>query len=184
MLRAAKGSELLPRMNAASEAAAFRSRLRRYVASRVAPGDVDDVLQDAFVRLAAYEGEVRHPSGLAYRATQSAIVDHHRRNRPAPEVEAPFEPESKEARELVASWMKPLAHSLPEEEREAVMRVDFDGLTHAVAAAQLGIARSTLTSRVARGRARIKERLLRCCNVELDARGGVMDVHARGCTKC
>jgi RNA polymerase sigma-70 factor (ECF subfamily) len=48
---------------------------------------------------------------------------------------------------------------------------EIDGLTMRAAADALGLSVSGAKSRVQRGRALLRARLLRCCAVEVDARG-------------
>ena len=57
--------------------------------------------------------------------------------------------------------------------REAVTRVDLDGLTHRQAAAELGITVSGVKSLVQRGRRQLRELITRCCAVHLDTSGAV-----------
>ncbi len=174
-------------------AVALRDRLRAFVAGRVPAGDVDDVLQDIYLRLASVEAEVESVSGFAHRVARSAIVDHHRaraRRREVGVEEVPGEPlvgleETLDgAAAQVASWLGPLVDALPEPYRATLRATELEGQTHEEVAAGAGIARSTVTSRVKEGRARLRKALTRCCRIELDARGGVVAWSSRAAGGC
>ena len=66
---------------ARTELSSFESRLRAFVARRVREGEVDDVVQDVFLRLTrgvgALEDEQRFEAWV-YRVARSAIVDQYR----------------------------------------------------------------------------------------------------------
>ena len=73
-----------------------------------------------------------------------------------------------------------MIRTLPARYAEALLLTDIDGLTQAAAAERLGLSLSGMKSRVQRGRRLLKQTLLRCCAVELDRRGGVVDSYPRG----
>lgn len=163
----------------------FTEGLRRFVAARVPPADVDDVLQQAHLKLLERPAEVRHLSGYVHRVVRSVIVDYHRR-RPTPTAPLPVlasegedEGEEDEVAQEVASWLSLFVATLPSPHRETLELTELQGLTHAEAAARLGVPRSTVTSRVVKGRAIVRERLERCCHIELDARRRVVGYEAR-----
>ena len=68
----------------------WRADLRRYIARRVGePADVDDLLQEVFLRLTAHATELRHPERTAawlYRVAERVIADHYRARRPTEEI--------------------------------------------------------------------------------------------------
>lgn len=172
----------------------LRRELRGFVAGRVSAAEVDDVVQEALVRIHRGIPEVRDRERLApwiYRVTRNAIVDHHRRARPAsqldrePEAVAPGNDDAVPAR-LLAPCLRGFVAMLPPVYRQAITMVELEGLSQVEAAARLVIPVSTMKARIQRGRARLRELVERCCAIELDARGGVIDVIPRGggCARC
>src|SRR5205085_2318136 len=66
----------------------LRADLRRFVAARAPACDVDDIVQEALVRIHRGVGAVRDQErigGWVYRVARSAIIDHLRRARPSEE---------------------------------------------------------------------------------------------------
>ncbi len=66
-----------------------------------------------------------------------------------------------------------MVESLPAIYRDALRLTEFEGITQTQAAARLGISVSGMKTRVQRARGQVKDRLLDCCHVDLDSRGGV-----------
>ena len=171
----------------------FETRLRRYVRRRLDPASVDDAVGDILLRLARNQDaltEARNPLAWAMRVAANVVSDHHRRRaterRALSSVEAerdfvtaPHETGDETAASEIARCLIPFIHELPERYREALLLIEIEGLTQAEAAARAGISVSGMKSRVQRGRVKLKDALLRCCAVELDSRGGVLDYRRR-----
>lgn len=75
---------------------------------------------------------------------------------------------------------------LPATYRQAILVTEFEGVTQATAAGQLGLSVSGMKTRVQRARRQLKQSLLDCCHVNLDARGGVNSfyLHDPTCAPC
>lgn len=184
-----------------SEELEYVERVRAFIARRVPAGDVDDVVQDVHLRILKSGADVRHLSGFVHRVVRCAITDHHRRRAAAPVVaphehdasalpepiDSPVDPgelESDGAAREVSSWLRPFLRTLEPPLQEVVELTEFEGLTHGEAAARLGIPRSTVTSRLARARRTVRERIERCCRIELDARRRVVGWEPRPLDEC
>ena len=93
--------------------------------------------------------------------------------------------EDNRAQSELARCLVPLLNELPEPYRQVLRLTEFEGATQREAASQLGLSLSGAKSRVQRARKMLREVLLKCCRVELDRRGGVVDYEARdGCDGC
>jgi len=75
----------------------------------------------------------------------------------------------------LAPCIRALVSRLPAADREALELTDLGDLTQAELAGRLGISASGARSRVQRARARLKDAVLACCEVYLDAAGAVAD---------
>ncbi len=175
---------------------AFEARLRAYVRRRVEPAAVHDVVGDILLRLVQHRAALeaaRNPLAWVLRLAGNAVADHHRRRAAerralsraqaeAPEAitAGPLEAEDGAASEEISHCIRPLIEGLPLRYREALLLTEIGGLTQAEAAGRLGLSHSGMKSRVQRGRARLKQALLRCCEIERDRRGGVLDYRRRG----
>jgi RNA polymerase sigma-70 factor (ECF subfamily) len=169
----------------------LEQHLRPYLARRVASAaDVDDLLQDVFVRLhrglASLDEDERF-GGWVYRIARNAVIDRARKNarQPTREWREDLEPDvvldaavddlQSDLGECVALFVS----RLPSPYREAVTLTELEGLTQKQAADMLGISLSGLKSRVRRGRNKIRHMFDECCQISVDGRGRVVACEPR-----
>lgn len=183
----------------ASERGAWRqleAKLRPFVARRVrSPIDVDDVLQDIFLRMQRGLSGLREDERFGpwvYRVAHSAIVEHHQRSARHPLSDSPAcearqelaldaDPaqDEREAECDLARQVAPFVAMLPSPYREALTLTELQGLSHKQAAEMLGVSLTAMKSRVARGRTQLRRALEDCCHIALDARGRVLSCEPR-----
>ncbi|NIA67373.1 sigma-70 family RNA polymerase sigma factor [Pelagibius litoralis] len=171
----------------------FEARLRGYVRRRVDPSSVDDVVGGILLRLVQSQealAKARSPIAWALRVAGNAISDHYRRRAtegkflsqaaaPGIQEQSTGDAERPAATGELARCIAPLIRSLPEPYAGALLLTDIEGLTQAEAAERLNLSISGVKSRVQRGRRKLKDALLRCCVIETDRRGGVIDYRRR-----
>ncbi len=174
---------------------AYRDARFRFILQRVRDdAAAEDIVQEVLVKAYTRQGTLKEPSKLRpwlYQITRNAIIDYFRSQRPS--VAVPVELIRKDTREAdnriqreLARCLVPLLDELPKPYRQALRLAEFEGITQREVASRLGLSLSGAKSRVQRGRKMLREVLLKCCRVELDRRGGVVDYEAReecdGCT--
>jgi len=179
--------------------AELHTNIRGFVARRVRPENVDDIVQQVFLRVHQALPTLREAEKLhawIYQTTRRAIADHYRA--PATRREVPSgaavevvpedhslaasdEQDASALREL-ATCLQPLIATLTDADREALRLVEFDGVTQVDAARRLGLSVSGMKSRVQRARQHLKSALDGCCRIALDRRGGVREIEPRGVT--
>lgn len=167
---------------------ALADQLRPFIARRVpTPSDTDDVLQEVLVRVHRGLPQLREEDRLApwvYRIARNTIVDHVRAQ-PRHVVAAPgvgdaagagpeiAGDEDAATRDLTRALALFIA-ALPSPYREAITLTEIEGRTQREAAQMAGVSLSGMKSRVQRGRAKLRAMLEACCEIALDARGGVL----------
>jgi RNA polymerase sigma-70 factor (ECF subfamily) len=173
----------------------LEAKLRPFVARRVrAAHDVDDVLQDVFVKMQRGLAELRDEERFGpwvYRVARSAIVDHQRvaARHPLPAspsddvvaqpiVHGDYDEERAAERQLAGAVAAFIAR-LRSPYREALTLTELEGLTQKEAAEMLGLSLSGMKSRVQRGRLELKRALEACCEILLDVRGRVVACEPR-----
>jgi RNA polymerase sigma-70 factor (ECF subfamily) len=178
----------------------LHTNLRAFIARRVPPEDVDDLLQEVFVRIhrgLATLAQRERVQAWVYQITRNTIADYYRvQARPVGVgseaalieqiAEEPDDGEEHTAavRGELATCLEPLVRQLPNTYREAVLLADFRGEAQRAVAERLGLSVSGVKSRVQRGRARLRNLLQACCELEIDHRGSVVDCQARGAACC
>ena len=170
----------------------FADGLRGFITTRVSnPADVEDILQDVFVKVQRGASQLRDTDRLTtwiFRIAHNAIIDHYRsapRRREIPVEE--FERVEWRAavddaiddqtivRSEIAACMRPLIAQLPDNYRGALEMVELGGMSQTEAARQLGLSASGMKSRVQRARSQVLEGLNAWCSIAVDARGGPME---------
>lgn len=174
----------------------FRAALRRYLARRLDdPQDVDDVLQDVFLRVTRHAdalADAREPLAWLHTVAKTALIDHNRRRLKHANVTAQgsFEDVPDTTRGTapskdIARCLLPLVAGLPDAYRDAILFVDMGGGRQIELSAARGIEPSTAKSRVQRGRKKLKSAILACCQIERDALQRVTDLDPGACdTTC
>lgn len=154
-----------------------KTRLRGYIAKRVRESDaVDDILQDVFLKAHINLHTVKSHGSVAawlFRIAANAIADHYRSQKPwdeLPDELAALEPERDYVAEL-ASCLQPLIADLPETYQSALVLSELEGLPQKEVADRLGISLSGAKSRIQRGREKLRQRLLDCCDIETGQSG-------------
>lgn len=173
---------------------AFRTRLRRYVGKRVPAEDVDDVVGDVLVKLVrsreAFEA-VSNLSAWILRVAANTVADYyrHRSMEQAKRSSLDYEyllsmekegESSDTSTRAISGCLTPFIQNLPAAYAETLILTDIGGMKQSEAARQLNVSLSAVKSRVQRGRAKLKQALLRCCELELDRRGRVINYRPRG----
>lgn len=168
---------------------AFRRSLTAFVRRRVStPEDVEDIVQESLLRLHRRGTEVP-PEKIGpwlHRVVANAVIDYYRaRAARGLSVDLPEDLAASEAEEPsldadIAACLAPLLAQLPPKYGEAVRLADFDRLPQQEVAARLGIGVSGAKSRIQRGRLLLRGMLERCCRLEFDCRGNVLDARRVG----
>lgn len=165
---------------------AIAEKMRPFVASRVPPGDVDDVLQEVLVKVhtRAEAPSEDEPFGRwLHRVTSNVIVDHHRRRgrRERRHEQLGLEPRpddtaaDRDAQATFSQFVAAFVSMLPSPYREALVATELEGLTVREAAAREGVSEAAMKSRALRGRRMLRELFEACCEIALDARGRIVD---------
>ena len=167
--------------------AEYRAALHRFILSRIndpilAEDIVQEVLAKAYYRLDTLKDQGKILPWL-YQITRNAIVDDYRQRRPTEALnEALLVQEmnfGEEGEKELAQCLLPLVNQLPPPYRQAVMWSEIEGLTQKEIARKQGITLSGAKSQVQRGRKMLKELVLKCCSVELDRRGSVINYQSK-----
>jgi RNA polymerase sigma-70 factor (ECF subfamily) len=168
------------------------AKLRPFVARRVDPVEVDDVVQDVLLRLHRGLGGLNDEQrffGWMYTIARNAIAEHRRHRAPtpighAPDLAADDADDDHVAATALSACLSSFVARLPTPYREAITLVELEGMTINDAAVAMHISVSGMKSRVQRGRAQLREMLEDCCAIAVDARGKVTEVVPRPRSFC
>jgi len=168
--------------------ASFRGKLRTFIVARTRDDALaDDIVQEAFIKLADYcarGGSCTYRRSLLFKVAANLVADHFRaqtaRAEPLrPEHEEVAQPEQEDSDTEWLECFGSLIERLPQPYREAVQLADIGQMRHQDIATRAGVSVSGVNMRVQRGRAMLRELLLQMCEVERDRRGGITQCQPR-----
>jgi RNA polymerase sigma-70 factor, ECF subfamily len=173
-----------------------RNRIKGFIAKRINnEEDVEDVLQNVFFKIHQYISKLKDPEKLypwVFQLTRNVIIDFYRERKvqvdPVDEIlnEIAAEPGENDIEEEVLGWLEPMIGELPEKYRDALLLTELKGLTQKELSEKLDISLSGAKSRVQRGRVKLKETLLECCDLEFNRAGQIVEYKQRAeiCKAC
>lgn len=172
-------------------------QVRIIVRRRVDAAWVDDVTGGVLLRLVENTNALQaadNPAAYVQRVTQNAVTDFYRRRdvenrvlaetaleaeRTSPALD-PGEPElDRSSEEAISRCLHPFIEDLPSTYRDALTLTEIKRLSPKQAAGKLGLSGSGMKSRLQRGRALLKRAVIRCCRIETDPRGRIIDHQPR-----
>jgi RNA polymerase sigma-70 factor (ECF subfamily) len=168
----------------------FHSVLGNYIAKRVNnKDDVKDLLQEVFIKISGNMPSVNEKDNIKswlFTVTKNTIIDYYRKNSrkniftsvenvSSDSIDEKEFDRTKELENCIARFIQ----QLPEEYRDIIIDSEIKGIKQKDLAEKYNLAYPSVRSRVQRGRARLKEMFLDCCQIELDRRGNILQATPR-----
>jgi RNA polymerase sigma-70 factor (ECF subfamily) len=170
----------------------FSQRLRQFILSRIPDNDeAEDILHEVFLKIHDKIESLKNNEKIEswiYQVTRNTIIDHYRKkkeeHREHDRADIPDQPDELTAEEQLALGMHVFVDQLPEPYREAIVKVEYEGVSQKELAREVGISLSGAKSRVQRARAMLRDLLMKCCHFEFDQYGTIIDYHPISCSCC
>ncbi|MDF1548134.1 MAG: RNA polymerase sigma factor SigZ [Bacteroidales bacterium] len=176
----------------------IHTELKTFIAKKVRESDdVEDIVHDTFVKMKLNIDKLKDPSKInawVYQIARNNINDYYRAkskyaNHGTSEIteDKLIEEEEDEMKILLrtrqfSDYAASVINQLPEKYREAVFLADMEGMNQNELAQKLNLSISGAKSRVQRGRQKVKELVLLCCDVNTDVYGNIVDYAPRETT--
>jgi RNA polymerase sigma-70 factor (ECF subfamily) len=169
----------------------LRADVRRFIARRIEPSTVEDLVQEVFLKVHESASELRDVESVGpwlFRIARNVVIDHLRKRRAHTALEEHDEPASLEPEinfnEEMAAWFRPMMDLLPEEYRLAIELTEIQGLTQRELAERCGLSLSGARSRVQRAKQLLEGVVRACCDFEVDAHGNFVSCRPRNGGSC
>jgi len=155
------------------------------------PADVEDILQEVFIRIHRGIDSIQQRERLpawVFQITRNVVFDHYRSGAVQPntapeDLDVPATGtdvgEDLSGLQELSTCLEPMIASLPDTYRDAIRFTDLNGLTQIEAARHAGLSVSGMKSRVQRARRQLRGMLEECCRIDIDRRGGIVDYSVR-----
>lgn len=166
----------------------FSRPVKEFIRNQTHNSDItDDLLQEVFIKIHQHLSQLQDEERLAgwvFQIARNTVLNYFRdkKNHLAKEndeylnnLEETYFNEN-ELNTMVANWLESFRKELDPKYQEALRLVDIEGLTQVQLAQKLGISVSGAKSRVQRGREQLKQKLMDCCPVKVDAYGNIVEV--------
>ena len=144
-----------------------------------------DLLHDIFLKIHSGIDSLKLSEKLmpwVQQITRNAIADHYRsatKKVYVPELPDVPSDEQSYLNDKIINCLMPMVDELDAKYKEAILLSELKGIKQKEIAAQLGISFSGVKSRVQRGRKKLKQLILQCCEIEADIYGNILDYSAR-----
>lgn len=153
--------------------------IQRYLTHRSAdPPVAEDLLQEVFFK-AMRQGDafctLENPRAWLFQVARNALADHFRLARdyvPLPD-DLIEEVRAVEPVDALAGCMERVLTELPEADGDVIRQCDLQGMTLQRYAEAHGLTLPAVKSRIQRARQRMRERMVRLCQVQFDETGNV-----------
>ncbi len=176
----------------------IHSKLVGYISKNVKnKEDVNDIIQDTFIKVRNNIDSLKNPikaDKWIFQIARNTMNDYFRNQKKDLEyqndnTELSYEPNVFEDEEInvkiktqkMSEYADFIIKGLPEKYKQAVLMADIEGMTMKEVAENLNLSVSGAKSRVQRGRKLIKELILKCCEIQTDVYGNIVDYEPHSC---
>jgi RNA polymerase sigma-70 factor (ECF subfamily) len=168
----------------------FHQELKNFILKKVKDENIaNDILQDVFIKIIDNSDKIEKATSVqnyVYAIARNTTNDHFRSIAKKTEIEneiLPFsEEESQSLNATIANCcIKPFIKQLPDKYQVALTKTEFESVSQKELAEQLNISYSGAKSRVQRGKEKLKELILDCCNFPSDRYGNLQPAETKNC---
>ena len=155
----------------------YKSSLLGYIQKRVNNNDdAKDILQEVLLKCYQFcsKGKtVLHLKSWLYKITQNTIIDFYKKaNKNMPfDIDPIYEENEQSLIGEASEYVKALLKLLPEEYAIPLFMYDLEEFDQKTISEKLNLTLPNTKARIQRGRVKLKERFLECCNVAFDDKG-------------
>lgn len=169
----------------------FSAKLKGFILKKVKnESAADDILQDVFLKIIDHKDKIAQAKNMQqylFGIARNATMDYFRKADKTQDIKeeiAPFtEEETASLNATIAEGcMLPFIQQLPEKYRYAVTKSELEHQSQKELAEELNISYSGAKSRVQRGKEKLKELILTCCNFQSDQYGNLQLPEGENCS--
>jgi RNA polymerase sigma-70 factor, ECF subfamily len=153
-----------------------------------------DIMQDVYIKVMQHIDKVERAENVKsylFKIADNAVTDHYRKkvNQAYDNVSEDVVGEEEmfvkgSSLQLADCCLRPMMDSLPAIYRDALIMTELEGMKLKDYAEKAGISLSNAKVRVQRGKEKLKEIILQCCNYEFDRYGNIIDCQKNNQSGC
>lgn len=173
----------------------FNEKLLNYIQSKVANShDAEDILQNVFIKVFRGIEQLENQSAIKpwiYRITKNTIIDFYKKKKDvsvAPETLYVMEDEYDDIDNMnddISKCITNMIFVLPDKYQNVYDMYEKNEMKHQEIADALDISVAASKVRLKRAKDMFREKLLECCDFEVDKYGNIIDYQSKGsCKDC
>lgn len=166
------------------------AELKQFILRKVKDESIaNDIHQDVFLKIMENQDKISQARSIQeylYSIARNTTIDHFRRANKKNDLEKVNDyltgEENISLNSMIAECcIKPFINLLPEKYKQALIKTEFENISQKDLAKHLDISYSGAKSRVQRGKEKLKELILTCCNFSIDKYGNLRPVEKQNC---
>ncbi|PCI31187.1 MAG: RNA polymerase sigma factor SigZ [Flavobacteriaceae bacterium] len=168
----------------------FHKELKNFILKKVKDKNIaNDILQDVFLKIINNADKIAQAKSVQqyiYGIARNTTIDHFRKSDKKNNIENEYalisEAETQSLNATIANCcIKPFIKQLPAIYQIALTKTEFENTSQKELAKELNISYSGAKSRVQRGKEKLKELILACCNFSSDNYGNLQPAESKNC---
>lgn len=172
----------------------FRNELLNFIKAKVDDEyEAEDILQEVFIKIYRNIEQLDDQAKLKpwlYKITNNTIIDYYRKRKDSAfqieEVEGVLGnvEENANMNDEMLTCLKLFLYELPDKYKEPLEMYEFKGMKHREISEKLNITMSGSKTRIQRAREKLREVLIKCCEIEFDTYGNIVEYKQNESYQC
>ncbi len=166
----------------------YDTKIKRYIMRKISDKyEAEDILQEIGFRVIKSEGrnsDVKNVEVWLYCVARNTIIDYYRRKDRFTYMgdvdflsrKDSYMPGPENYNSEVAACLLELTEYLPTTYKDAIIESDYNGVKQKLLGGKWGLSYSGAKNRVQRARKKLKETMLKCCEVKSDKQGNIIEL--------
>ena len=166
----------------------FKDELLGFIILKVKDKEIaQDILQEVFIKIHLKLSSISEKDKLSswiYQIARNTIIDYYRKNKKTEivdELRIDIDENEQFHNKELLNCLKPFIENLPDKYQDSLLKTTYGALSQKEYAQQLNINYSAAKSRIQRARKYLKEAFVKCCAIESDKYGNILEVNKKNC---
>ena len=166
----------------------YKSGLKYYILKKIKNEDIANDLSHEVV-MKVYNSccsgnEIKNIRSWMFQIAHNTVIDYLKKeNKYTDEVTDIIDPDEINPYREVEELMKPLIKLLPDKYATPLQLADIQGLNQTEVAKKMNLSLTATKSRIQRARILLKEKIIECCNLEMNAKGNPISIEIKSSCK-
>lgn len=162
----------------------YKNGLKYYILKKVKDKEIaNDLLHEVLMKIynsCCSNHEIKNVRSWMFQIGHNTTIDYLKKeNKFTNEVPEIFENEESNSYKEATELMKPLIKLLPEKYAVPLQLSDIEEIKQAEVSKIINLSLTATKSRIQRARKLLKEKIIECCNLELDKKGNLLSIEIK-----